>query len=59
MSLLTDVLKQTFNTYVTASKKLLYILLVRSQLIYCSQLWQPYFSRTLLEIIQSVQPNLF
>ena len=43
-------LKRTFNTHATASKKLLYILLVRSQLIYCSQLWRPYLLKDIITL---------
>ena len=43
-------LKQTFNTHATASKKLLYILLVRSQLIYWSQLWRPYLLKDIIMV---------
>ena len=34
-------LRRTFNVGSTAAKKQLYISLVRSQLLYCSQLWRP------------------
>ena len=43
-------LKRTFNTHATASKKLLYISLVRSQLIYCSQLWRPYLLKDIITL---------
>ena len=34
-------LRRTFSVDSTAAKKQLYISLVRSQLLYCSQLWRP------------------
>ena len=40
----------TFNRHATASKKLLYISLVRSQLIYCSQLWRPYLLKDIITL---------
>ena len=43
-------LKRTFNTHATASKKLLYISLVRSQLIYCSQLWWLYLLKDIITL---------
>ena len=43
-------LKRIFNTHATASKKLLYISLVRSQLIYCSQLWRPYLLKDIITL---------
>ena len=43
-------LKRTFNTHATASKKLLYISLVRSQLIYCSQFWRPYLLKDIITL---------
>ena len=43
-------LKRTFNTHATASKKLLYISLVRSQLIYCSHLWRPYLLKDIITL---------
>ena len=36
-------LRRTFNINSIAAKKQLYISLVRSQLLYCSQLWRPHF----------------
>ena len=47
-------LKPTINTHATASKKLLYISLVRSQLIYCSQLWRPYLLKDII-ILERIQ----
>ena len=42
------------NPHAIASKKLLYISLVRAQLTYCSQLWRPHLLKdiTLLERVQ-------
>ena len=48
-------LRRTFSRYNSHhSKKLLYIHLVRSQLIYCSQIWRPYLLKdiTVLENVQ-------
>ena len=47
-------LRRTFKSNNTQTKKLLYISLVRSQLTYCSQLWRPHLIKdiTLLERIQ-------
>ena len=47
-------LRRTFKSNNTQTKKLLYITLVRSQLTYCSQLWRPHLIKdiTLLERIQ-------
>ena len=47
-------LKRTFKTHAIASKKFLYISLVRAQLTYCSQLWRPHLLKdiTLLERVQ-------
>jgi len=47
-------IKRTFKTNCTQAKTQLYITLVRSQLIYCSQIWKPHLIKdiTLLERIQ-------
>ena len=48
-------LRRTFKTKNIQAKKHLYISLVRSQLLYCSQLWRPQLIRDIqnLECIQS------
>ena len=44
-------LRRSFkNTTSTPQKKLLYISLVRSQLMYCSPLWRPYLSKDICKI---------
>ena len=47
-------LKRTFTTHAVASKKLLYISLVRAQLTYCSQLWRPYLMKDII-VLERVQ----
>ena len=43
-------IKRTFTTPAVASKKLLYISLVRTQLTYCSQLWRPYLIKDIIQL---------
>ena len=45
-------LRRTFNVNSIAAKKKLYISLVRSQLLYCSQLWRPQLLKDILERVQ-------
>jgi len=47
-------IRRTFKTNYTQAKTQLYITLVQSQLIYCSQIWRPHHIKdiTLLERIQ-------
>ena len=48
-------LRRTFSRYNSHhSKKLLYIHLVRSQLIYCSQIWRPYLLKDII-VLENVQ----
>ena len=35
---------QTFTTNLIEAKRRLYLFLVRSQVMYCSQIWQPFYS---------------
>ena len=43
-------IKQTFTIPAVASKKLLYISLVRAELTYCSQLWRPYLIKDIIQL---------
>ena len=47
-------LRQTFTTQCPNAKKQLYLMLVRSQLIYCSQLWRPFLIKDIM-ILERVQ----
>ena len=47
-------LRRTFTGNSTQAKKLLYISLVRSQLLYCSQLWRPYLIKD-IQMLERVQ----
>ena len=47
-------LHRTFTGNSTQAKKLLYISLVRSQLLYCSQLWRPYLIKD-IQTLERVQ----
>ena len=55
-------LRRVFSScYSIRAKKNLYVTLVRSQLTYCSQLWNPYLIKdtVILEKIQRQATNLF
>ena len=47
-------IKRAFTTADVSSKRRLYISLVRSKLVYCSQLWRPYLKKDIL-ILERVQ----
>ena len=47
-------LRRTFKSNNIQTKKLLYISLVRSQLVYCSQIWRPHLIRDIL-LLERVQ----
>ena len=47
-------LRRTFTGNSTQAKKLLYISLVRSQLLYCSQLWRPHLIKD-IQMLERVQ----
>ena len=47
-------LQRTFSTQCPNAKKQLYLTLVRSQLIYCSQLWRPFLIKDIM-ILERVQ----
>ena len=49
-----DLLRRTFTTQCPNGKKQLYLTLVRSQLIYCSQLWHPFLIKDIM-ILERVQ----
>ena len=47
-------LRRTFVTHSTIVKKKLYLSLIRSQLTYCSQIWQPFLRKDIL-FIEKIQ----
>ena len=47
-------LRRTFVTHTTIVKKKLYLSLIRSQLTYCSQIWQPFLCKDIL-FIEKIQ----
>ena len=47
-------IRRTFHASCTTTKSKLYLSLVRSQLMYCSQLWRPYLIKD-IQILEQVQ----